>query len=179
MAPRDIADVGDHGRRGGVAAGAGADQGEFANRVRIDGDGVGHAHDLRDRGGARDHRGMDALLDPGRRALGDAQELDAVAEIGRHRQIERRDLGDALDIDRVRVDRHPQGEAGEQRQLVGGVVALDVEGRVRLRVTQALRVREAFGEGQSLRLHSREDVVAGAVEDARDARDDVAGERFA
>ena len=48
---------------------------------------------------------------------------------------------------------------------MGGVEALDVEGRVGLGVAEALRVREACLEGQALELHAGQDVVAGAVED--------------
>ena len=47
---------------------------------------------------------------------------------------------------------------------------LDVEGRVGLGVAEPLGVGEAPREVQALQLHPREDVVAGAVEDAVDAR---------
>ena len=122
---------------------------------------------------------MHALLDAGLRALGDAEQLDAVAELIRHLEVERRDLGDALHIDGVGVDLGAEGEARQDGELVGGVEALDVEGRVGLRVAEALRVREALGEGQALGLHARQDVVAGAVEDPVEARDGVAGQRLA
>ena len=52
-----------------------------------------------------------------------------------------------------------------------GVVALDVEGRVGLGVAQLLRVLEALGKRDALVAHAGEDVVAGAVHDAVDARD--------
>ena len=42
-----------------------------------------------------------------------------------------------------------------------------------------LRLGEDGVERQALRLHAREDVVAGAVQDARDAREAVAGEPLA
>ncbi len=60
-----------------------------------------------------------------------------------------------------------------------GVEAADVEGRVGLGVAQRLRVLQAFGKGDPLRFHAREDVVAGAVEDAVDAIDAVADEALA
>ena len=113
---------------------------------------------------------MHALLDAGRGALGHAEQLDAVAEFVGHLEVERRDGADALDMDRLRVDLRAEGEAGEDGELVGGVEAADVEGRVGLGVAEPLRVGQALGEGEALQLHARQDVVAGAVEDAGDAR---------
>ena len=52
----------------------------------------------------RHHRRMHTLLDARSGALGNAKQLDAVAEFGRHLQIERRDGADALDMDRFRID---------------------------------------------------------------------------
>ena len=60
-----------------------------------------------------------------------------------------------------------------------GVVALDVEGRIGLGIAQPLRVLQAGVEGQALRFHPGQDVVAGAVEDAEDARNRIAGHRLA
>jgi hypothetical protein len=63
-------------------------------------------------------------------------------------------------------------------QLVRGVHAVDVEGRVGLRVAQRLRLREHVGEGEALQAHLGEDVVAGPVEDAGDAADAVGRQPF-
>ena len=54
---------------------------------------------------------------------------------------------------------------------MGGVEALDVESRVGFGIAQALRVLQAFLEGQAFELHAREDVIAGAVENAVEALD--------
>ena len=58
-------------------------------------------------------------------------------------------------------------------------MAFDVEGRIGLGVAEPLRVLEALGERQLLLLHAGEDVIAGAVEDAVDARERVADQAFA
>ena len=58
------------------------------------------------------------------------------------------------------------------------VVALDVEGRIGFRIAEALRFLEAGLEGEPLLLHLGQDVVAGAVHDAIDAGNRVAGQRF-
>ena len=86
---------------------------------------------------------MHALLDARRGALGDAEQLDPVAEFGRHLEIERRDRRDAFDVNGLRVDLRAEGEAREDGELVGGVEAADVEGRIGLRVAEPLRIRQA------------------------------------
>ena len=59
------------------------------------------------------------------------------------------------------------------------VEAADIEGGVGFRITELLRLGETFAKGNLLRLHAGEDVIAGAVEDAVDARDLIAGEAVA
>ena len=86
---------------------------------------------------------------------------------------------DALDVDLVEGDAGAEGQARQQRELVRGVEAADVEGRVGLGIALGLRLRQHVGEGAVLLLHLGQDVVAGAVEDAVDAADLVAGERLA
>ena len=112
-------------------------------------------------------------------ALGDAKQLDAIAELLRHREIERRDRRDAFDIDRVRVNLGAEGEARQDGELVRGIEAFDVEGRVGFGIAETLRILEALGKGQPFEFHPGEDVVAGAVEDAVEARDRIARQGFA
>ena len=63
---------------------------------------------------------------------------------------------DALDVDRVRVDLGAEGERGQDRELVGRVEAVDVEGRIGLGVAELLRGREAIGEASSPPLSMRD-----------------------
>ena len=122
---------------------------------------------------------MHALLDALFGAHRDAEQLDAVAELVRPFEVFRRDRRNALDIDRALIDLGAEGDAGEDRELLRGVVALDVEGRIGLGVAEPLRLRETFGIGELLLLHAGEHVVAGAVENAVDARERIAGQPFA
>jgi hypothetical protein len=64
-------------------------------------------------------------------------------------------------------------------ELVCGVVTLDVEGRIGLGIAEPLGVGQHLVEGDTLRLHARQYVVAGTVHDAEDAADRVAGQRLA
>ncbi len=113
---------------------------------------------------------MDALLDATVGAHRHAQQLDSVAEIICRFDVGRRDVLDALDVDlrrsRARV---PNARLVSSDELVGRVEAADVEGRIGLRVARVLRLLQHLGERAALLLHRRQDVVAGAVEDAVDA----------
>ena len=99
----------------------------------------------------------------------DAEQLDAVAELAGERDVERGDAADALDMHRVERDRPAERERGQDRQLVRGIDAVDVERRIGLGVAQLLRIGEHLGELAAALAHLRQDVVAGAVEDAGDA----------
>src|SRR4030081_1760484 len=121
------------------------------------------------------HALFDALGGPYR----DAEQFDAKTEFLRRAQIFRRDRGNAFDIYRALRHLGAEGEAGENSQFLRGVVTVDVEGRVGLRVTEALGVLQTFGERQAFLFHPGQDVVAGAVEDAVDAVDVGAGKAFA
>ena len=121
---------------------------------------------------------MHALLDAGFGSYRDAEQLDAIAELGRRIEIGKRDRRDALDVDRGRIDLGAESEASQDGKLLRGIVAFDVERRIGFRVTEALRLAQAFIEGDTVLFHAREDVIAGAVEDAVDAGESVAVERF-
>ena len=86
---------------------------------------------------------------------------------------------DAFDVDLVERDVGAEGEAGQQGQLVGGIEAADVERRIGFGVALGLRLLQHVGERAALLLHRGQDVIAGAVEDAVDARDLVADQRLA
>ena len=60
----------------------------------------------------------------------------------------------------------PEGEARQQRQLVCGVAAADIERRIGFGKAKPLRVCEHLLEGPARRLHLRQNVIAGAVENS-------------
>ena len=111
--------------------------------------------------------------------LDDAKQPDGVAQLPGELDVEFGDVPDALGVDRLGPDPETVGQRGQDPDLVGGVMAVDVERGFRLGVAQALGIGEDLGELGSLELHPRQDVVAGAIDDAGDARDPIAGERFA
>ena len=142
-------------------------------------DRVGDAHDLGDGGILRHHGRVYALLDACFRLHRDAQQLDAIAELGRGIEIGQRDRGNAFDIDRIGIDLGAESETCQDRELLRGVLAFDVECRIGLRIAEPLRFLQTVVEGEAVLLHAGEDVIAGAVEDAVDARERRAVETFA
>ena len=76
----------------------------------------------------------------------DAEELDAVAEVVGRLDAGLTDRSDALDVDLVEGDPRSERQAGQQRQLVGSVEAVHVEGRVGLGVALLLGLLEDIAE---------------------------------
>ena len=122
---------------------------------------------------------MHALLDAVGRALRDAEQLDAEAEFVGRLDVGERHALDALDVDGLGRDARAEGERREDRELVRRVEAADVERRVGLGVAEPSAPPSDILEGQLFALHAREDVIAGAVENAIDAVDRIAGESLA
>ena len=110
--------------------------------------------------------------------LDDPEELDGVAQLGGKLDIELGDVADAFGMDAARFDPEAVGQRCEDSNLVSGVVAVDVERRFSFGVAQALSIGQDIRELGPLELHPGEDVVAGAIDDAGDARDPVSGEGF-
>ena len=86
---------------------------------------------------------------------------------------------DALDGDRRWIDDSAKSKRGQDRELMRRVETADVEGGIGFRVTEPLRLAEALRESQTIRFHSCQDVVGGAVQDAIDALDGIAGQSLA
>ena len=162
-----------------MRAGAASFEHDVADQITLDGDGVVNTVDIGNRGSLADQRRVHPLLDAVLGLQRDAEELDPVSEIIGIADVVARDVLDAFDIDRSHVGNGAEGERRQDRQLVGGVEAADVEGGIGLRVAQPLRFLQHVGELASLARHLGENVVAGPVEDAEYALDAVAGEALA
>ena len=109
---------------------------------------------------------MHAQLHAVRLPSGDGQRFDGVAEARGEVLVDGLHSGDAFDGDLVELQGHAEGEAGQQRQLVRGVEAADVERRVGFRITERLRFLDCIVEGEPGIAHPGEDEVAGAIDDA-------------
>ena len=134
-----------------------------------------HAVDFGDGRVLRHHGRVHALLDAAFGPECDAEQLDAIAEI-----VGRLDIGGR---DRSRSPRYrptrscvrvPKARLVSSASLCA--VSKPPMSKVGIGLGIALRLRllQHVGEGPALALHQRQDVVAGAVEDAVDAADVVA-----
>ncbi|KAF5292674.1 hypothetical protein FQR65_LT20242 [Abscondita terminalis] len=93
--------------------------------------------------------------------LGDAQQLDTVAQLLGVPDVGGRQLGDALHMRLVELHGDAEGDGAHQRDLVGCVHALDVEGGVGFGVAQALRLFQHHGKIKTLVAHLAEDEIGG------------------
>ena len=127
---------------------------------------VERAADVRQRMIVRQQRGAHVHGDSFADQLGLGDQLDAVAEFARQADVVQRDVLDALDRDMFVVRPRAERDGREDRELMRGVEAADVHGGIGLGVTKALRVGEHVLERAARRFHLRQQIVAGAVEDA-------------
>ena len=79
----------------------------------------------------------------------------------------------------LEIDRTAEGDRGENGELMRGIDAVDVEARIGLGITQLLRLFQHLAEIAAAVTHLRQDVIAGAVQDAVDALDPVRREALA
>ena len=115
---------------------------------------------------------------PPSQALRRPDQLQREPELLRVLEVVRGDLLDALVAHLVEVHGGVEGEPREDRHLRGRVLAGHVLGRVGLRVSERLGLRERVRVGGTRARHLGEDEVGGAVHDPVDALDVGRGERL-
>ena len=177
--PGDVDQVSDDGGGGLLRAGAGAVVHRQAGGVAADEDAVHRAIDPRHQARQRHERRMHAQLDAFRPPPRDRQRFDGIAEARGEALVDRLYRGNAFDGDLVELQRHAEGEAGEQGQLVRSVESANVERRVCLGIAERLRFLDGIVEGKPRIAHPGEDEVAGAIDDAGQPADLIGGQPFA
>ena len=174
-AARDVDEVGDDGAGSGAGPRPAPLEEQPPDMVALGDDGVERPGDGGERVTGGDQRRMDALKQMAITGLGKPDQPDTETQRRRLVEIGEFDGANTLGRHASEVDARTKGQCGENRQLVRRVDAINVEARVGLGEAQCLGVGEHGGERQPLGLHARQDVVAGAVENARDAVDAVGG----
>ena len=106
--------------------------------------------------------------------LGARDLADGAAEVARIAEVDGRDGGDGAGNDFFGIDLHAQGEAHEDGELGARVESADIFSGVGLGVAFGLGLGQHRGVLRAF-FHFAEDEVAGAVENAFDALDVVAG----
>ena len=171
--------VADHCACSWGATSAGADEHQPSGSGRLNEDGVvGAAHS-----GQRMAVGHHGRVHPDADAsvlkqVGHGEQLDHAIQVFGRADVVGNDMGDALAVHRVAAHLGVEGDAGQQSCLGGGVITLDVGGRVGLCVAQVLGLNQRGLVVESLGGHLVEDVVGGAVHDAHHDLDGVADQGF-
>ena len=127
----------------------------------------------------RNQAGVNAQLDTFGGFFGNTQQLDAVAQLLGVFDVLRAELGDAFDVGLVKLHRHAKCHGRHQADLVGRIHPLDVKGRVRFCITQALCFFEHHVKVQAFVAHFTQDEVGGAVDDAGNPLNTVGAQAFA
>ena len=175
----DIDQVGNNGRGGRTGAGTAPLQHDLTDKIALNNDGVKHTFDLSNRRGDGDEGRVDALLDTTFGQKGGAEQLDPVPQLLGVFHVQMGNIAYPLDIDRREIDGDTEGDTGENSQFMGGVVAIDVEAWIGLRVAELLRLGEHIGKVATTLPHRREDVITGSVENAGNTADTIGGKALA
>ena len=175
----DVDQVGDHRAGGRPIARARALEQQAAREIALRHHRVGRPVDVRERVLARDEVGMDALEQGIAVSLGDPDQADAITQLIGLRDIGGEHPADPRGLDRPKIDPAAERDAGQNRELVRGVDPVDVKRRIGLGKAFRLRLRQDIGKVAPGVLHGREDVVAGAVEDAINPLDRIGRGAFA
>ena len=88
-------------------------------------------------------------------------------------------MTNAFHVDMPWIDPKTVGERGEDANLVGRVVAVNVQGWFGFGITETLRVGQDIAKLGSLEFHPSQDVIARAIDDSVEAGDAISNEPFA
>src|SRR5512133_2186223 len=108
-----------------------------------------------------------------------SQQLDRVAKLVSELNIAPCDSPNPLHVNLFRVNPKTVRQGGENANLMLGVVTVDVQGGLRLRITLRLCIFQHLAKIGPLELHPREDVVAGPIDDPVQVSDAVAHKSLA
>ena len=175
----DIDEVGNHRAGGGFRARTGAVVEGFADGVGLHQHGVHGAINAGQKLVGFDQRGVHAQFNALLAHFGDAEQLDAVAELFGVGDVDGLQLRDAFNMRALKLHRHAEGDGAHDGGFVRGIDAFDVEGRVGLGVAEFLRLFQRLGKRQPLVAHFGEDEVGGAVDNPGNPLDAVGRQAFA
>src|SRR5690606_2997261 len=171
--------IGHHGGGGRLHAGTGAVVQGANHGVAVDHYRVHHAVDVGNQAIGRNQGRVHTQLDTAFGAARHSQVLDAVAQRLGVVHVGCGQFGNAFGVGLIELQRDAEGDGRQNGQLVGGVDAFHVEGRVGLGVAQCLGFLEHVLKGTTFLAHLGEDEIAGAVDDASQPVDAVGGQAFA
>ena len=111
--------------------------------------------------------------------FGDGQQFDGVSESMGEGDVHVTDVRDPLAVHCVDGHLTTERQPGEDRRLGGRILSLDVSRRIALGEPECLCLGEDLVISRTVLSHGRQDEVRRSVHDPHDARDFLAGQRFA
>ena len=175
----DIDQIGDHRTGRGLAARALAVVQGGAHGIGLHHDRIHRPFDIGDQALGRHQTGVHPQLHAGAHALGDAQQLDAVAHLFGIGDVFGLQMGDALHIGLVKLHPNAKGNGRHQGGFVCSIYAFNVKSGVGLRVAQGLGLLQDGVKRQAFVAHLRQDEIGRAVDDAGNPLDAVGGQALA
>ena len=172
----DLDDVRRDGRAGRQRSRPAPDQNVGIRLIAFDVDGVEGAAHLGNDVTLRKHGWTNPDVQAPVHPLGLNQKLDAVSQLPCEFQVHRLDAANPLDEDLFHFDGRAEAQVGQDRDLVGRVDPVHVEGGVGLGQTLGLGLFENGFKILTLLGHLRQDVVRRAIDNPEDRLDDVGRE---
>ncbi len=176
--PGDVHDVAYHRACRGQLPGAVPAQQDIADGVAGYHDRIEDPVDLGELVALRNHGGMHPGFDFAVVVFSDGQQLDPVAELTGKVDVDGRYLGDALGVGIGQVYLHAECQGGDDRQFMGGIMALNIQSRVGFGVAFRLGLGQNLGKLAALIGYPGQDVIARPVENPCHRPDVIADQRF-
>ena len=165
------------GRRG--ATRTRAEEHQVPSLASFHEDSVEGTRDSAQRVGGRNQRRMNASRDAVRTGLADGKQLDDAVHVPSGGNVLPSDGSDALPVHLVAAHARVERQGGQQGRLGGGVISLDVGGRIGLGISLGLRLGQSVVETCSRGRHLVKDVVRRAIHDSHHSGDLVTDKRLA
>ena len=188
---RRVGEVAQHGARRGILARAAPIVKRVAHHIAAHINGVEDIVDAGEHVRVGHEGGINRYLDR-RAAVGfsfrsgnglgffdQTEQFDGVTELSGELNVEPGDAADAFDVNLLWIHPETVRERSEDADFVRGIVAIDVERRLGFGIAEPLRFGQNIREVRAVEFHAREDVVAGAVDDAVEAGDAISNQSFA
>ena len=172
---RDVDQVGNDRTGCGFRAGAFAVIERGAHRIALHHHGIHSAFYVGNEALCRHQAWVNAQLNACFGALGDTQQLDAIAQLLGVFNVGGSQLGNAFDVGLVKLNRYAKSQSTHEGDFVCRVHTFNVEGGVGLGITQSLSLLEDHIKVQTFFTHFGQNEIGGAIDDASDPLNSVGG----
>ena len=164
---RDINQICNDCRGSRLCACACAVEHGLADGIAFDQNGVHHTFNIRDQALGGNQCGMHAQFNTVGLALGNAQQLDTIAEVFRVLNILACEFGNTFGVGGRKLHRNTKADSGHDGELVSSINAFDIKRGISFSVTQRLRFFQHIIKACAFFTHLGQNKVRGAIDNAR------------